>query len=88
MQAYRIHNTVIAADIPEEARDFYREEIGGALPDVIEEVAYLSEVFCTGGTVKTVKERINEEMDTRNDWLKMGIPCELHWPFVIGTLIC
>ena len=87
MQAYRIHNTVIAADIPEEARDFYREEIGGALPDVIEEVAYLAEVFCAGGTVKTVKERINEEMDARNAWLMMGIPCELHWPFVIGTLI-
>jgi hypothetical protein len=88
MQAYRIHNTVIAADIPEEARDFYLEEIGGALPDVIEEVAYLAEVLCAGGTVKTVKERTNEELDARNAWLKMGIPCELHRPFVIGTLIC
>jgi hypothetical protein len=37
-------------------------------------------------SVKAVKARINEELDTRNSWLIMGIPCELHCPFVIGTL--
>ena len=66
--------------------DFYREEIGGTLPAVIEELPYLIEVCCEDGTVKTVKARINEEMDARNSWLIMGIPCELHRPFVIGTL--
>ena len=86
MQAYRINNAVIAADIPEEARDCFLEEIGGPLPAAIIEVHYLTEIFCMDGTVKTVKERINEELDARNAWLRMGIPCELHHPFVVGTL--
>jgi hypothetical protein len=77
---------VIAADIEEEACAFYREEIGVTLPDVIEELPSLMEVCCDDGTVKTVKARINEELDARNSWLIMGIPCELHRPFVIGTL--
>ena len=72
--------------IAEEDCAFYREEIGGTLPDVIEELPYLIGVCCDDGTVKTVKARINEELDTRNSWLIMGIPCELHQPFVIGTL--
>jgi hypothetical protein len=87
MQAYRIHKMVIAADIAEEACDFYRQEIGGTMPDVIEELPYLMEVCCDDGTVKTIKERINEELDARNAWLIMGIPCELHCPFVIGKCI-
>jgi len=89
MQAYRINKLAIAADIKEEACDFYRREIGGDLPDVphmIEELPSLMEVCCNDGTVKTIKTRINEELDTRNAWLNMGVPCDLHWPFVIGTL--
>jgi hypothetical protein len=86
MQAYRINNAVIAADVSDEARDFFLVEIGGPLPADIIEVHYLTEVFCTDGTVKTVRERINEELDARNAWLRMGIPCELHEPFVVGTL--
>jgi hypothetical protein len=86
MQAYRIHKMVIAADNIEEACAFYREEIGGALPDAIEELPYVIEVCCDDGNVKPVKERINEELDARNTWLIMGIPCELHRPFLIGTL--
>jgi hypothetical protein len=86
MHAYRIHKIVIAADIAEDACCFYREEIGGILPDTIEELPYLMEVCCDDGTVKTVKARINEELDVRNSWLIMGIPCELNRPFVIGTL--
>jgi hypothetical protein len=86
MQAYKINKIVIAADTAEEACAFYREEIGGTLPDVIEELPYLIEVCCDDGTVKPAKARINEEMDARNSWLIMGIPCELHSPFVIGTL--
>jgi hypothetical protein len=87
MQAYRIHKMVIAADIAEEACDFYRQEIGGTPPVVTEELPYSMEVCCDDGTIKTIKERINEELDTRNVWLMMGIPCELHWPFVIGKCI-
>lgn len=86
MRAYRIHNTIIAADIPEEALEFYREEISGALPDVIGEADYAATVTCLDGITRTVKERIHEEMDARNAWLLMGIPCDLHWPFVVGTL--
>lgn len=86
MQAYRIHKMVIAADTKEEACEFFREEIGGSPPDVIEELTYLIEVCCDDGTVKTIKERINEELDCRNSWLRLGIPCELHRPFVIGTM--
>jgi hypothetical protein len=87
MQAYRIHNTIIAADIPEEASAFYCEEIGGALPEVIEEVHYNREVCCPDGTVRTVMARIHQELDARNAWLMMGVPCELHFPFLVGTLI-
>jgi hypothetical protein len=86
MQAYRIHKMVIAADSIEEACAFYHEEIGGALPDAIEELPYVIEVCCDDGTVKPVKARINEELDARNTWLLLGIPCELHRPFLIGTL--
>jgi hypothetical protein len=92
MQAYRINKLVIAADIKEEACDFYRQEVGGEFPNapnmfaMIEELPYLTEVFCDDGSVKTIKARINEELDARNAWLNMGVPCDLHWPFVIGTL--
>jgi hypothetical protein len=89
MQAYRIHKLIIVADIKEEACDFYRTEIGGDLPevpDLIEELPSLMEVCCVDGTFKTIKTRINEELDTRNTWLNLGVPCDLHWPFVIGTL--
>jgi len=57
MQAYIIHKMVIAADI-EEACDFYREEIGGTLPDAIEELLYLMGICCDDGSVKTVKARL------------------------------
>jgi len=86
MQAYRIHNLVIAADIRDEAGDFYFQEFGGTRPDFIEELSPLLEVSCHDGTVKTIKARLNEELDARNAWLNMGVPCDLHWPFVIGTL--
>ena len=86
MRAWRIQNMVIAADIAEEAREFYREEIGGPLPDVSGEADYGAAVACADGTIRTVRERIHEEMDARNDWLRMGVPCELHWPFVVGTV--
>jgi hypothetical protein len=32
MQAYKIYKMVIAADVAEEAGDFYRKEIGGTMP--------------------------------------------------------
>jgi hypothetical protein len=86
MKAYRIHNTVIAANVEEEACEFYRREIDGTPPGVIEGLFPSMEVCCADGTVKAIRDRINEEMDARNAWLIMGVPCELHWPFVIGTI--
>ncbi len=86
MRAWRIHDTVIAADIAEEACEFYREEVGGAPPDRVAEADYSATLTCPDGATRTVRERIHEEMDARNAWLRMGVPCELHWPFVVGTL--
>jgi hypothetical protein len=74
MQAYRIYNLVIAADVDDEAREFYRREIGGTPPDAMEELSPSVDVRCKDGTLKTIRDRINEEMDARNDWLRMGIP--------------
>jgi len=25
-------------------------------------------------------------MDERNDWLRMGVPCDLHYPFIVAKL--
>jgi hypothetical protein len=86
MKAYKINNLVIAADIEEEACEFYRREIDGAPPGMIEELFPSMELYCEDGTVKTIRDRINEELDARNEWLRMGIPCDIHFPFVIGTL--
>lgn len=86
MKAFKINNMVIAADIEEEACEFYRREIDGATPGTIEELLPSMELYCEDGTVKTIRDRINEELDARNEWLRMGIPCDLYFPFVIGTL--
>ena len=86
MQGYRINKIVIAADTEEEACTYYCREMGGTKPDVIEELPYLSEILCDDGAMKTIKDCVNEEMDARNDWLRMGVPCDLHCPFVIGKL--
>jgi len=29
---------------------------------------------------------MNEELDRRSAWLRMGVPCELHWPFIVVKL--
>jgi hypothetical protein len=60
--------------------------VGGTQPDVAEELPYLSHVCRNDGTMKTVKDCVNEEMDARSAWLRMGVPCDLHYPFVIGKL--
>jgi len=26
---------------------------------------------------------MNAELDRRNEWLRLGVPCELHWPFIV-----
>ena len=86
MRAFLIHKLVIAADVPEEAGEFYRQEIGGELPGTIPELSPDMEIRCDDGQKKTIRARIGEELDQRNAWLRMGVPCELHWPFVVGDL--
>ncbi len=90
MKAYRINQYIIAADVIEEAKEFFiheiGEKIGGPLPADIEEVDWLREVPCGDGKTSTVKDIVNAEMDLRNTWLRLSIPCDLHWPFVVTKL--
>ena len=86
MKAYRINNYIIAADIIEEAKTFFKHEISDTLPLTIEEVNKKDEITCDDGRVITIKEIINEELNRRQDWLRMGIPCELHRPFIVKKL--
>jgi len=82
MRAYQVDHCVIVADVPEEAREFFIREIAGSPPRVLEELAYSHEILCGDGVVRTVKTVINDEMERRNEWLRLGVPCELHWPFL------
>jgi hypothetical protein len=82
MQCYRINHCIIAADLVEEAEQFFCEEVGGPI-ESIAEVSVYTEVSHDDGTVTTVRDLMNEELDRRNEWLRMGVPCELHWPFVV-----
>lgn len=86
MKAYRINNYIIATDILEDAKDFFTHEIGDTLPPTIEEVNKKDEITCDDGRALTIKEIINEELDRRQDWLRMGIPCEMHIPFIVKKL--
>ena len=82
MQCYRINHCIIAADIVEEAEQLFCEEIGEPIESIVE-VSVYTEVSCDDGTVTTVWDLMNEELDRRNEWLRLGVPCELHWPFVV-----
>lgn len=83
MKAFRVEHCVIAADVAEEAEEFFLREISGRPPCAVEELVSSHEILCADGTVRTVKTIIHEEMDRRNEWLRMGVPCELHWPFLV-----
>jgi len=82
MQCYRINQCIVAADIVEEAEQFFCEEVGEPIESIVE-VSVYTEVSCDDGTVTTVRDLMNEELDRRNEWLRLGVPCELHWPFVV-----
>ncbi len=82
MLAYRINRCIVVADIAEEAEMFFCEEVGEPI-ESIEEVSVYTEVLRHDGTVTTVRDLMNEELDRRNGWLRMGVPCELHWPFIV-----
>jgi len=82
MQCYRINHCIVAADLVEEAELFFCEEVGEPIESIVE-VSVYTEVSRDDGTVTTVRDLMNEELDRRNEWLRLGVPCELHWPFVV-----
>ncbi len=86
MEAFKIGDHIIAADTEEDARHFFREEVGKAPPDVIEQVSVSLEVPAGEGKMATIRDLINKTMDERSAWLRMGVPCDLHWPFIITKL--
>jgi len=86
MAAYRIGDHVVAADTEEDARHFYREEVGKDAPAEIEELSVSLEVPAGEGKTATIRDLMNKIIDERCAWLRLGIPCELHWPFIITKL--
>lgn len=79
MKAYRMGDAIIAAWFENDAVKFFCEETGGPPPGNIEELS-VEETVPEGGRIKDV---INKVLDERNAWLRMGVPCELDWPFFI-----
>lgn len=86
METYRIGDHVIAADTEEDARLFYKDEVGLDPPPVIEVLSVSREVPTGDGKTATIRDLINKTMDERNAWLRMGVPCELHFPFIVAKL--
>ena len=86
MEAYKIKNYIIAADLPEDAQNLFVHELGGTLPVSIEEIGINEKITREDGRVMTIKEIINEELDNRQQWQRMGVPCDTYRPFVIKKL--
>ena len=86
MEAYRIGDHVIAADTEEDARHFYREEVGKDAPPGVETLSISLEVPAGEGTTATIRDLMNRIMDERCAWLRLGVPCDLHYPFVIAKM--
>ena len=86
METYRIGDHVIAADTEEDARLFYQHEVGKDPPPVIEKLSVSLEVPAGEGKMATIRDIINRVLDERNSWLRLGVPCELHYPFIVSKL--
>jgi len=86
MNAYKMNNYIICADVLDEAKDFFRAEVGEPLPAHIEKMEWECMVPCESGENSTIRDIINRVLDERNAWLRMGIPCDLHCPFIIAKL--
>lgn len=86
MEAYRIGDHVVAADTEEDARHFYREEVGMDAPPAVEALSVSLEVPTGEGKTATIRDLMNKVMDERNAWLRLGVPCDLHFPFMIARL--
>ena len=86
MNAYKMNKYIICADLLDEAKAFFHDEVGEPLPAHIEEMEWGCVVPCEGGENRTIRDIINNVLDERNAWLRMGIPCDLHCPFIIAKL--
>jgi hypothetical protein len=86
MKAFRMNRYIIAADTVEDAIQCFIENVAEPLPSNIEDIDWSTEVCCEDGLTATVRDLINRTMDERNAWLRMGVPCELHWPFIAAKL--
>ena len=86
MVAYRIRDHVIAADAEEDARLFYTYEVGMDPPPVIEELSVSLEVPAGEGETASIRDIMNRVLDERNSWLRLGVPCELHHPFIVAKV--
>jgi hypothetical protein len=86
MNAYKINQYIICADVPDEAKAFFRDEVGETIPAHIEEMSWDCVVPCESGGNSTIRDIINRVLDERNDWLRMSIPCDLHYPFIVAKL--
>jgi hypothetical protein len=82
MKAFRMNKYIVCAEFLEEAQEFFVHEIGETLPSNIEELSWDCEVCSVSGETRTLRDLINEVMDERSAWLRMGIPCDLLWPFI------
>ncbi|HOK05930.1 MAG TPA: hypothetical protein PK836_03680 [Syntrophales bacterium] len=85
MEVFKIGAWIIAADTEEEARLFYRDETGREAPLVVETLSVYEEIAVPGGGSALIRDLMNAVLDERNAWLRMGIPCDLHYPFLLGV---
>lgn len=79
MKAFRMGDSIVAAWFENDAVKFFCEQTGGPPSGPIEELN-VEETAPEGGRIKDV---INKVLDERNMWLRMGVPCELDWPFFV-----
>jgi len=86
MNAYKINKYIICADVLDEAKHFFQDEVGEPLPPNIEKMEWECVVPCESGENETIRDIINRVLDERNAWLRMGVPCDLHCPFIIVKL--
>jgi hypothetical protein len=86
MEAFRIGDHVIAADTEEDARLYYKHEVEKDPPPVVEELSVSLEVPAGEGETASIRDIMNKVLDERNSWLRMGVPCDLHFPFIVAKL--
>ena len=86
MNAYIINKHILCADVLDKAKAHFQDEVEEHLPDHVEEIGWDCMVPSESGENMTIRDIINRVLGERNAWLRMGIPCYLHSPFIIVKL--